>query len=68
MNFLKVTTLSSNICNISVFLVNIDGGIDWGPYYTVARRYSWILCSSGKNKISWVSTANEWAIVFASRT
>ena len=28
----------------------------------------WILCSRGKNNISWVSAANEWDIVLATRT
>jgi len=36
-------------------------------YYTEARRYEF-LCSSDKRNITLVSPANEWDIVFATRT
>ena len=59
MNFLKVTTLRSNICNISVFLVNIDGGIDWGPYYTVARRYEFYVRVGRTRSHEWAQRTSE---------
>ena len=58
MNFLKVTTLSSNIWNISVFLVNIDGGIDWG-YYTVARRYEFYVRVGRTRSHEWAQWMSE---------